>query len=154
MRRHILGEPDRGEYEMPARLVPLGDGPPIPLDRPIVFVGRHTDCDVRIDSRKISRRHCCIVQFQDKLVIRDLGSTNGVYCNGQRVEEAVLAPQDEVQIANVRYQVLSSEPTPAGELEAGTDLQSPVPQLANADEAVAGNGSAKKPTQEIGVPAE
>jgi pSer/pThr/pTyr-binding forkhead associated (FHA) protein len=97
---------------MPVRLVPLDDGPPISLDRPIVFVGRHADCDIRIDSKKISRRHCCIIQLQDKLVIRDLGSTNGIYCNGQRVEEAVLTPQDEVQIANIRYQVVVNDSVP------------------------------------------
>jgi len=37
---------------MAVRLVPVEDGPPINLDRPIVFVGRHADCDVRIDSKK------------------------------------------------------------------------------------------------------
>jgi pSer/pThr/pTyr-binding forkhead associated (FHA) protein len=100
---------------MAVRLVPMGDGPPIRLDRPIVFVGRHADCDVRIDSKKISRRHCCFVQLTDRLLVRDLGSTNGVYCNGQRVEEAVLSPQDEVQIANYRYQVVVN------------DLESPSP---------------------------
>jgi pSer/pThr/pTyr-binding forkhead associated (FHA) protein len=97
---------------MAVRLVPLGDGPPISLDRPIVFVGRHVDCDIRIDSKKISRRHCCIIQLQDRLVIRDLGSTNGIYCNGQRVEEAVLTPQDEVQIANFRYRVIVNDAGP------------------------------------------
>lgn len=79
------------------------------MDRPIVFIGRHADCDVRIDSKKISRRHCCIVQLKDRLVIRDLGSTNGIYRNGQRVEEAELSPLDEIQIANVRYQVIVEE---------------------------------------------
>jgi pSer/pThr/pTyr-binding forkhead associated (FHA) protein len=94
---------------MAVRLVPLEDGPLISLDRPIIFVGRHVDCDIRIDSKKISRRHCCIIQLQDRLVIRDLGSTNGIYCNGQRVEEAVLTPHDEVQIANIRYQVVVND---------------------------------------------
>jgi pSer/pThr/pTyr-binding forkhead associated (FHA) protein len=94
---------------MAVRLVPLGDGPAISLDRPIVFVGRHADCDVRIDSKKISRRHCCIIQLQDRLVIRDLGSTNGIYCNGQRVEEAVLTLKDELQIANIRYKLVLND---------------------------------------------
>ncbi len=98
---------------MSVRLIPIGEGPAIPLDRPIVFIGRHADCDVRIDSKKISRRHCAIVQLADRLVIRDLGSTNGVYWNGQRVEEAVLAPRDEIQIANLHYQVQPSNALPA-----------------------------------------
>ena len=97
---------------MPVRLVPVEDGPPISLDRPIIFVGRHADCDVRIDSKKISRRHCCIIQLENRLVIRDLGSTNGVYCNGQRVEEADLSVNDEVQIANIRYKIVVNDSTP------------------------------------------
>jgi pSer/pThr/pTyr-binding forkhead associated (FHA) protein len=87
----------------------MGEGPTIPLDRPIVLIGRHPDCDVRIDSHKISRRHCCLVQTEDKLVLRDLGSTNGIYWNGQRVEEAILAPDDEVQIGHLHYQVVTKD---------------------------------------------
>ena len=91
---------------MAVRLVSLGDGPPIQLDRPIVFIGRHPECDVCIDSRKISRRHCCIAQLEDKLILRDLGSTNGVQHNGRRVQEATLAPKDEITIADLEYQVV------------------------------------------------
>src|SRR6266852_9915717 len=61
---------------MPAQLVALNDGPSILLDKPILLLGRHPECDVQIDSRKISRRHCCIAQVSDYLVVRDLGSTN------------------------------------------------------------------------------
>src|SRR5579872_1907583 len=63
---------------MPAQLVALHDGPSILLDKPILLLGRHPECDIQIDSRKISRRHCCIAQVDDFLVVRDLGSTNGV----------------------------------------------------------------------------
>ena len=91
---------------MSLRLVPLGEGPPIPLDRPIVFIGRHADCDVRIDSKKISRRHCVIVQLHDRIVARDLGSTNGIYFGNQRVNECVIARDDEIQIANLRYKLV------------------------------------------------
>ena len=30
------------------------------LDKPIMLFGRHPECDITIDSRKISRRHCCV----------------------------------------------------------------------------------------------
>src|SRR5262245_36946030 len=86
-------------------LVPKGDGPTIVLYSPIVLLGRHATCDVRIESRNISRRHCAFIQLHDKLVIRDLGSTNGIYHNGKRITEAILAVDDEVQIANLQYRV-------------------------------------------------
>src|SRR5689334_11375354 len=90
---------------MPAQLVALDHGPSILLDKPILLLGRHPECDIQIDSRKISRRHCCIAQVSDYLVVRDLGSTNGVRINGVRVTEGRLNAGDELTIGNHRYQV-------------------------------------------------
>lgn len=90
---------------MPAQLVALNDGPSILLDKPILLLGRHPECDIQIDSRKISRRHCCIAQVSDYLVVRDLGSTNGVRINGIKVVEGRLGAGDELTIGNNRYRV-------------------------------------------------
>jgi predicted component of type VI protein secretion system len=70
-----------------------------------MLVGRHPECDIQIDSRKISRRHCCIARVADYLVIRDLGSTNGVRVNGERVLEGRLGEGDEVTIGAARFRV-------------------------------------------------
>jgi predicted component of type VI protein secretion system len=99
---------------MPAQLVALNDGPSILLDKPILLLGRHPECDVQIDSRKVSRRHCCIAQVNDYLVVRDLDSTNGIRINGVRVVEGRLNPGDELTIGNHRYQVTwEGAPDPA-----------------------------------------
>jgi predicted component of type VI protein secretion system len=90
---------------MPAQLVALDDGPSVLLDKPILLIGRHPECDIQIDSRKISRRHCCIAQVADYLVIRDLGSTNGIRINGDRVLEGRLDEGDVVLIGASRYRV-------------------------------------------------
>jgi predicted component of type VI protein secretion system len=90
---------------MPAQLIALSEGPSIWLDKPILLIGRHPECDIQIDSRKISRRHCCIAQVSDYLIVRDLGSTNGVRINGVRVVEGRIAPGDEVTIGGNRYRV-------------------------------------------------
>ena len=90
---------------MPAHLLSLTDGPSILIDKPILLFGRHEECDVQLNSKKVSRRHCCLAQVNDYLVIRDLGSTNGVRINGQRVVEGKLVPGDELQIGNFKYQV-------------------------------------------------
>jgi pSer/pThr/pTyr-binding forkhead associated (FHA) protein len=87
------------------QLVALSEGVNIPLDKPIVLIGRHQECDIQIPSRKISRRHCCIAQIADHLVVRDLGSTNGIRINGTKVVEGNLQPNDELMIGNMRYQV-------------------------------------------------
>lgn len=90
---------------MPAQLLALTDGPSIVLDKPILLLGRHPECDIQIDSRKVSRRHCCIAQVADYLVVRDLDSTNGIRINGARVLEGKLRHGDELTIGNHRYQV-------------------------------------------------
>src|SRR5205085_323082 len=90
---------------MPAHLLSLGDGPSILIDKPILLFGRHEECDVQLNSKKVSRRHCVLAQVNDYLVIRDLGSTNGVRINGERVAEGKLRPGDELQIGNFKYQV-------------------------------------------------
>jgi pSer/pThr/pTyr-binding forkhead associated (FHA) protein len=90
---------------MAAQLLSLTGGASILLEKPIVLIGRHPECDIQIDSRKISRRHCCIAQVGDYLVIRDLGSTNGVRINGVRVQEGKLKPSDELMIGAHRYRV-------------------------------------------------
>ena len=90
---------------MLAQLVALTEGPSILLDKPILLIGRHQECDIQIASRKISRRHCCIAQVNDHLVVRDLCSTNGIRINGQRVEIGRLRAGDELSIAHIRYRL-------------------------------------------------
>ncbi|MFO0965487.1 MAG: FHA domain-containing protein [Gemmataceae bacterium] len=87
------------------QLVALGEGPNIVLDKPIVLIGRHQECDIQIPSRKISRRHCCLAQVSDHLVVRDLGSTNGIRVNGIKVNEGKLKSGDELVIGNFKYEV-------------------------------------------------
>ncbi|MDB5353057.1 MAG: hypothetical protein JWN86_4304 [Planctomycetota bacterium] len=88
---------------MPVRLVALDEGPDIPLDREMLVVGRHPQCDARLDSIRVSRRHCCMTPDNGEVIVKDLGSTNGIRINGQRVEKGRLRPGDELSIAHIRY---------------------------------------------------
>jgi hypothetical protein len=91
---------------MAARLVALDEGPDIQLDRAMLVVGRHPQCDARLDSIRVSRQHCCMTQGPNgELVVRDLNSTNGIRINGQRVSEGRLRPGDELSIAHIRYRL-------------------------------------------------
>jgi hypothetical protein len=89
----------------PSRLVALDEGPDITLDRTIVVVGRHPACETRLDSLRVSRHHCCMTHENGEVVVRDLGSTNGIRINGQRVEMGRLRPGDELSIAHIRYRL-------------------------------------------------
>jgi hypothetical protein len=90
---------------MPAHLVALTDGRVIQVDKGILVVGRHAECDVQILSPKISRLHCCLAQVGEFLVVRDLNSTNGIRINGVRMIEGRLGVGDELAIGTHRYQV-------------------------------------------------
>jgi predicted component of type VI protein secretion system len=92
---------------MPARLVALDEGPDILLDRSKVLVGRHPSCDARLESLRASRRHCYLTEENGEIFVRDLGSTNGIRINGERVEIGRLRVGDELAIAHLRYRVES-----------------------------------------------
>ena len=100
---------------MTYQLIPIDRGniPPIPVQRPVLLIGRHPECDVRIDLSKISRRHCCVAMAYDRVLIRDLGSRNGVRVNGQVVEESLLVEGDEVAIGPLIYRLVAETPQPA-----------------------------------------
>jgi predicted component of type VI protein secretion system len=101
---------------MSFQLVPVNPGtaPIITLQRPVVLIGRHIDCDARIENPKISRRHCCLAIAYDRIVLRDLGSRNGIRVNGRIVEEVRLQAGDEVAIGPLIYRFEGQGVPPAG----------------------------------------
>jgi predicted component of type VI protein secretion system len=90
---------------MPLRLVALDEGSDITVDRTMMIVGRHPQCHARLESIRVSRRHCCVSPSEGELLVQDLGSTNGIRINGQRVEEGRLRPGDELSIAHIRFRL-------------------------------------------------
>lgn len=96
---------------MTLRLTPLarGSGPVVLLQRPVYLVGRHPECDLQLDSPKISRRHCCFALAYDRLIVRDLGSRNGVRVNGREIVETQLFRGDEVAIGPLIFRVERDE---------------------------------------------
>jgi len=70
------------------------------------LIGRSPDCHVFLDDVTVSRRHAEIVHESNRWEIRDLGSLNGTFVNRSRIESAVLATDDEVQIGKYRMTFL------------------------------------------------
>lgn len=104
---------------MPMFLVPLEGGDPIALDKAVTFVGRHPDCDIVLnDSRKVSRKHCCIAQINEAYVVRDLGSMNGVRVNDDvSHEEMRVRPGDELWVGDVGFRLEFRPAAPKGKAE-------------------------------------
>jgi pSer/pThr/pTyr-binding forkhead associated (FHA) protein len=99
---------------MSFRLSPLmrGTAPVIVLQRPVLLIGRHLECDVRINSPKVSRRHCCLAMAYDRVLIRDLGSRNGVRVNGRSVDESRLYDGDELAIGPILFRLETEDENP------------------------------------------
>lgn len=72
----------------------------------VYLVGRSEECDIRLDSRKVSRRHCCLAQVNDYLAVRDLASTNGIRINGREVFEGRLYHGDILTIGPYQLRVV------------------------------------------------
>jgi pSer/pThr/pTyr-binding forkhead associated (FHA) protein len=64
----------------------------------ITAVGRAQDNDIVINNPSVSRYHLFIQRKDGKVKLKDLGSGNGTYVNGVKVEEAVVNPEDLILI--------------------------------------------------------
>ena len=73
---------------------------------PVAVLGRDPGCDVVLNDTKCSRRHAVVEEADGHLVVRDTGSANGIYVNGRRVDNAVVAPGDFVKLGDVQLRIL------------------------------------------------
>ena len=64
-------------------------------------IGRAPDSDIVLDHPAISQTHCTVEAGRDGVVVRDLGSTNGTFVDGQPVREAVLMPGQRLRLGTV-----------------------------------------------------
>ena len=78
------------------------------LDADVSSLGRDTTSDVFLDDITVSRSHARIERRDSAFFVRDLGSLNGTYVNGEAVEETKLARGDEVQIGKFKLVFFSA----------------------------------------------
>jgi hypothetical protein len=80
-----------------------------PLQPPGLVIGRGSEADLRINDPGISRRHAQIrvdaAGPQVQIDIVDLGSTNGITVDGQRVQQAALQEGSRIEIGSTRMLV-------------------------------------------------
>ncbi len=75
----------------------------------VVTAGRHPESDIFLDDITVSRRHVEIRRTSAGHTIRDVGSLNGTYLNGNRIDEAPISQGDEVQIGKFKLVYLGPE---------------------------------------------
>ena len=72
-------------------------------------VGRDPDSDFPINHATVSTHHCELVLSNDGIILRDCGSTNGTFLNGDPVAEAWLMPGQTVKMGDVELLVESTD---------------------------------------------
>jgi len=76
----------------------LGDGEYV--------IGRRSDCQIFVPDMRVSRQHARIRREQSRFLVEDLGSNNGTYVNGIKIQgQTDLKNDDEITIANNRIRV-------------------------------------------------
>lgn len=69
-----------------------------------VLIGRNHLCDIRIDSKIVSRHHALISYSAEGATIIDLGSTNGTTVDGIAVKEHQLEPGETIVVGDCRIE--------------------------------------------------
>ncbi len=92
--RFISGKYQGGEY-------------PLPSEKEIV-IGRGGELDIVLVEDMVSRKHAKITMQQGKIVIQDLGSTNGTFVNGEKIKRAKLKEGDRVLIGTSILKLISA----------------------------------------------
>jgi hypothetical protein len=95
--RFISGKYQGGEY-------PLGM-------QPEIVIGRASDLDMVLVEDMVSRRHARIACSDTQILIEDLGSTNGTFVNGEKIDRASLKEGDRVLIGTSILKVVALDPT-------------------------------------------
>jgi pSer/pThr/pTyr-binding forkhead associated (FHA) protein len=78
------------------------------LDASVTTVGRHPDADIFLDDVTVSRRHSEFLRNGTEFQVKDLGSLNGTYLDGVRIDGADLRDGSEVQVGKFRLTFYAS----------------------------------------------
>jgi hypothetical protein len=92
-----------GKFEEKGLFVVNKDGDSEKIDKDIFIIGRSSKCDLVINSVKVSREHAIITRERGEYFIEDLGSANGTWYRGERIEKIKINDGDEVFICDERF---------------------------------------------------
>ena len=86
------------------------------LDADVTTAGRHPDADIFLDDVTVSRKHTQFLRHGTVFEIKDLGSLNGTYFDGVRIDSALLSDGAEVQVGKFRLTFYASRADLANEV--------------------------------------
>src|SRR5436305_676037 len=87
-----------------AKIVLLQEGQALPFELATdeTVIGRHPECTFQINSNMVSRKHAKVVKSGDQFVVEDLGSGNGTFVNGKKIDgPTVLIHDDRIKVGPI-----------------------------------------------------
>lgn len=81
----------------------------LPLTGSVARVGRDKECDVFVPHASVSRRHADLHRIGPIFILRDVGSRNGTYVNGRKIQQARVDRGDEIRFALVQAFLVGAE---------------------------------------------
>lgn len=78
------------------------------IDRSRVIIGRAAGSDLQLNTPLTSRLHALLSVMEDGVYVSDLGSLNGTYVNGRKVDWAPVQDHDVIRIGDCRIRVVGS----------------------------------------------
>lgn len=103
-----------------------------------ILIGRRTGCQIQIPSPLVSREHCVLTEDAGKIVLQDLGSSNGTFVNGAKVRQKHVKAGDTIGVGPLTFVLRLAKAAgpgdtarPQGAAAVGAE---PAPEEAAADE--------------------
>ena len=82
----------------------------IPLDRPVVHLGRGLSADIRVEDPQVSRRHAIVAQRGDGARVLDDRSSNGTFVNGREVTVSHVTDGDVLRLGRAVFRFVEISP--------------------------------------------
>lgn len=100
----------------------------LPLKKQRYIIGRQSDAGIRLPDASVSRQHAELVIDDDRMVIKDLGSSNGTFVNRKRVNQMDLTAGDLVSVGPFVFVVCIDGEPPSVDAEETLAEGTPVSQ--------------------------
>lgn len=109
---------------------------PIPMDSELI-IGRSSDLEMVLAEEMVSRKHAKVITKNNKIVLQDLGSTNGTFVNGERITIYPLKTGDRVLIGTSIFKLVEVEEADASQsLDKKRDIKSRLQAITQAKKTI------------------
>ena len=87
-----------------------------PMRQLTMAIGRSDQCDISVKDGSMSGRHAEVSKANGEIHVKDVGSANGIYVNGEKVDEAELYDGDIIRMGqtSIRVDIVGGKPRPGG----------------------------------------